>query len=196
MNGRSQERDKSGDEAPVSAPNIAAERHVVELRRAFDTSFAAPPRDAERSGELVLAIQAGGQGYALRLSDIDGVHECRKVVPLPEGPPGLLGITGIRGRLFAVHALGALLGLPTWNEKPRWLLIAGGDEPIAIGVASIEACLEVSPADLVPVDSAKEDEAHVREIVTLAGEARGVLVLESLVARALERAGERREGAS
>ncbi|MDI1479450.1 chemotaxis protein CheW [Polyangium sp. y55x31] len=177
-------------------PAIAAERHVAELRRAFDASFAAPPRDADRSGELVLAIQAGGQGYAIRLSDIDGVHECRKVVPLPEGPPGLLGITGIRGRLFSVHALGSLLGLPTWNEKPRWLLIAGGDEPIAIGVASIEACLEVSPADLVPVDSAQEGDAHIREIVTVAGQARGVLVLESLVARALQRAGERREGAS
>ncbi|HVK69136.1 MAG TPA: chemotaxis protein CheW, partial [Polyangium sp.] len=171
-----------------------AERHVAELRHAFDASFAAPPRNAEQSGELVLAIQAGGQGYAIRLSDIDGVHECRKVVPLPGSPPGLLGITGIRGRLFAVHALGSLLGLPTWHEKPRWLLIAGGAEPVAIGVASIEACLEVSPAHLLPALATKDGEKHIREIVTLAGQARGVLVLESLVAIAKQRAGERREG--
>jgi chemotaxis signal transduction protein len=183
-------------EAPASI--IAAERHVAELRQAFDASFAAPARDRDRSGALVLAIQAGGQGYAIRLSDIGGVHECRKVVPLPESPPGLLGITGIRGRLFAVHALASLLGLSSSSsphESPRWLLIAGGDEPVAIGITAIEACLEVSPADLVPVDGATDSGAHVREIVTLGGQARGVLVLESLVAIARQRAGERREGA-
>ncbi|MDC0740315.1 chemotaxis protein CheW [Polyangium mundeleinium] len=195
MNVRSQGRDKPGDGAPLPGGAIAAGRHVAELRHAFDASFATPPRHADQSGELVLAIQAGGQGYAIRLSDIDGVHECRKVVSLPGSPPGLLGITGIRGRLFAVHALGALLGLPMWNEKPRWLLIAGGAEPVALGVASIEACLEVSPADLLPALSTKDGEGHIREIVTLAGQTRGVLVLESLVAIAKQRAGERREGA-
>src|SRR5690606_4254187 len=69
---------------------VAASRHVAELRRAFDASFAAPPRDADTSGELVLAIRAAGQSYVIRLRDIDGVHECRKVVPLPQSPPGLL----------------------------------------------------------------------------------------------------------
>jgi len=181
------------DESGEARGAIAAERHVADLRQAFDASFAAPPRDVERSGHLVLAIQAGGQGYVIRLSDVDGVHECRKIVPLPESPPGLLGITGIRGRLFAVHALASLLGLPASREKPRWLLLAGGDEPVAIGVTSIEACLEVNPADLVPVEGATHGEGHVREIVTLAGQARGVLVLESLVALAKRRAGETRE---
>ncbi|MDI1442952.1 chemotaxis protein CheW [Polyangium sp. 6x1] len=194
MNVHSQERDKPSEGAQRPGVAIASERHVAELRRAFDASFAAPPRDAERSGELVLAIEAGGQGYAIRLSDIDGVHECRKLVPLPGSPPGLLGLTGIRGRLFAVHALGSLLGLPAANETPRWLLIAGGAEPVAIGVASIEACLEVNPADLVQVE-AMDGEGHVREIVTLAGRARGVLALESLVAIAKQRAGDHREGA-
>lgn len=167
--------------------------HALALRRAFDASFAAPSREAEQAGALVLAIRAGSQSYAVRLSDIDGVHECRKIVPLPGSPPGLRGITGIRGRLFAVHALASLLGLPEPREKPRWLLLAGGDAPIAMSVTAIEACLEVSPADLVP--AAGDGEGFVRELVTIAGQTRGVLVLEPLVALAKTRAGERRDGA-
>ncbi len=185
--------DTRGEVSSAGAIAAAPERHVTELRHAFDASFAAPPRDADTSGELVLAIRAAGHGYAIRLRDIDGVHECRKVVSLPQSPPGLLGVTGIRGRLYAVHALSSLLGLSS-REKPRWLLVAGGQEPVALAVEAIEACLEVSPADLVPAEGAKGGEAHIHEIVTLDGRARGVLVLDSLVTLAKQRAGDRRGG--
>jgi len=160
------------------------EAHLADLRRVFDASFAAPPRAAETEGELVLAIRAAGKAWAIRLRDVDGVHECRKIVPLPESPPSLLGITAIRGRLYAAHLLSKLLGGDA-AETPRWLVIAGGDEPLGLAIEAIDACLEVSPAEIVAVESGEAGGgAFVREIVMQGALARGILDIPTLVARA------------
>jgi len=166
---------------PKGAAKVAEHREA--LRRSFDAAFAELPREAETGGELFLAIRAGGEPYAIRLRDIQGVFECRKVVALPCSPPGLAGITSIRGRLYGVHVLSSLLGRSPLGERPRWLLIAGGEEPIALSIESIEACIEVRQDDLVLT----EGREFVREMVTRRGRGYGILMLEALVSLALRR---------
>jgi purine-binding chemotaxis protein CheW len=167
------------------------EERLAELRRVFDGSFAVPARLGVTEGELFLAVRTSAGRFAIRLTDVLEVHECRKVVPLPGSPPGLLGISGIRGRLYAVHALSSLLGPSAPGERHRWLLIAGSEAPIALSVEAIEACLEVRADELRAIEPAAAGHgAHVRELLVRDGEARGVLDVAAIVARALQRAQE------
>lgn len=170
------------------------EEHLAELRRAFDASFAAPARANEAEGELFLSIRSGGQSFAVRLGDIAGVHECHKIVALPGSAPTLAGLAGIRGRLYAVHVLSALLGIDAPSEKVQWLLIAAGEEPLALGVESIEACVEVAPDELRPAEGPAAEREHVRELLVREGKTRWVLAISSLVELALQGAAEPASG--
>lgn len=167
------------------------EARLAELRQAFDGSFAVPAHLGVIEGEPFLAVRTSAGRFAVRLTDVLEVHECRKIVPLPGSPPGLLGISAIRGRLYAVHALSSLLGVSAPGERHRWLLIAGREAPIAFSVEAIEACLEVHADELRAIEPAGAGHgAHLRELLVRAGEVRGVLDVAALVARALERAQE------
>ncbi|UQA60743.1 chemotaxis protein CheW [Polyangium aurulentum] len=172
----------------MATSGASFEEHLAELRRAFDASFAAPARASEAEGELFLLIRAGGERFAVRLGDIAGVHECRKIVPLPGGMPTLAGLAGIRGRLYAVHVLSALLGIDTPGEPIQWLLIAGAEEPLAFGVEAIEACVEVAADQLRPTQGADAEREHVGELLVREGATRWVLTIPSLLSLALQQA--------
>lgn len=118
-----------------------AEELLAELRQAFDAGFAErhpvepPPEDP------LLAVRAGGVPFAVPLADLAGVHAAARIVPLPDGAPGLLGLAGVRGRVVAVHDLAAAAGAGALAGPPRWLLVARGAEPIALAVEAVEGHL-------------------------------------------------------
>src|SRR5689334_19598094 len=101
---------------------------LAELRRAFDESFAAPAAHEDIALEDMLALEVGGGRFAVRVSELAGVHACRKMVALPGAIPGLCGVVGIRGKLVAAYRLADLIGagVEPQGGRLRWLLLCDG----------------------------------------------------------------------
>ncbi|HMJ13404.1 MAG TPA: chemotaxis protein CheW, partial [Polyangiaceae bacterium] len=85
----------------------------AELRRAFDQGFREPAAASQvAEHEDMLAIQVGGDAYALRLAEVMGLHSALHLTKVPSAIPEFLGLLGVRGLLAAVYDLGPLLGYP------------------------------------------------------------------------------------
>lgn len=68
-----------------------------------------------------------------------------RITRMPHGPPGLLGVTHLRGVVLPVVSLGALLGDETRSDGAR-VVVLRRDPPIGLAVESIEA-LKASESD-------------------------------------------------
>lgn len=130
-----------------SAVARIAER-AAEMRREFDRAFAVPVRLDQVLQDNFLAIKVGAQPYAIRLSEIGGLHADKKITAVPGGSAALRGIAGFRGAIVPVYNLSAALGFPA-SSSPRWLVIAR-DESVALAFDSFERQLRVSPDDIAP----------------------------------------------
>jgi purine-binding chemotaxis protein CheW len=149
------------------------------LRDEFDAAFAAPPPAGRLDLVALLAIRVGTESMAVRVMEIAGLIATRKIVSIPSRRPELLGITGLRGAVLPVFSLARLLGIPDAGPAPRWLALAGVEEPVALAFLELESHVVVSTADLRPASSGAL--AHVREVVVLQGQTRPVLGVTSLV---------------
>ncbi len=147
------------------------------LRLEFDQTFAVPAAAAAGAVDL-LALRVAGERYALRLSEIGGLHADRRIVALPGAPPELLGLAGLRGSLVAVYDLGAFLGAPS-SEAPRWLALAGGDRTVGLAFEQLERYLRVATQNLTL--DAESKKRHFREVVNVEGEMRAVIDIASIV---------------
>jgi chemotaxis signal transduction protein len=124
-----------------------AER-LAALREDFDRSFAEPARRHDAEFAELLAVRAGGRPYALRLSQAAGLHSDRPVTPLPGPQPALLGVAGFSGATVPVYDLAALLGHPV-PERPRWLVLAAGDPPLALAFHQLDGHFRIDSAVIV-----------------------------------------------
>lgn len=150
---------------------------IAEIRCAFDESFARPPEHADDSFEDLLSIRVAGDPFALVLTQIAGVHPERPITPLPGGPPALLGLSGIRGQLVAVHDLARVLGYEQVNAPHRWIAICRTEDRIALSLGEVEGHVRVSRSRLQAaprgegsaghVDAAFEDGPIVRAVLSV-----------------------------
>ncbi len=100
------------------------------LREQFDRGFALPI--AEKPALLgLLSIRVGGDPYALRISEIAGLHGDKTVAPAAGSRPGFLGMAGFRGVVSPVYDLGVLLGYAR-GESTRFLVLVKGAAPVAL----------------------------------------------------------------
>ncbi len=129
----------------TNAPAIAT---VAELRREFDAAFAVAPQRETARRENLLAVRIGGDGFALRVSQIAGLFVDKQVTPLASPSPELRGVAGFRGRAAPVYDLAALLGYGTsvGAETMRWLVLARASEPLALAFDAFEAHFTVASA--------------------------------------------------
>lgn len=162
------------------------EQRLLALRRAFDESFAAPPRASEEQRKSLLVVRTGDGRFAVRLDDLAGIEQSPAIVPLPGGAPGLLGLVGIRGRLFAVYPLGDLVDRPA-QRAPRWLLLTASEQGVAFAVDEIDAFVQALEGDVVPADGGGMGE-HVREVLRDGAALRPVISVRSLLAAVEQRA--------
>lgn len=141
---------------------------AAELRRAFDSAFAEPAHtDAAVTHEL-LAIEAGGQAYAIRLSEMTGLFAGKKITRVPGSAAGVLGVAGFRGALVPVYDLGAVLGEAGAGDTPRWLLIAQA-APIAFAFDALRAQLRVRQDDIAPHAASARAQCYAPEVVRTEG---------------------------
>jgi purine-binding chemotaxis protein CheW len=126
---------------------------LAALKTEFDASIARPAARAEVHSEVLLRLRVGGSPLAVPLRQLAGLHALPRVVSLPGGPADLMGVVGLRGQLVAVHDLAARLGLPS-DERPRWLLLCGGERRLGLAVGGFEGQLRVSAEQLQPYTDA------------------------------------------
>lgn len=166
-------------------PNLAEAALV--LRREFDLSFAQAPRLATEQLASLLAIRIGGDPYAIRVADIDGIHADCHIMALPTPVPELLGVAGFRGQIVPVYDLAALLGYARC-ASPRWLVLLGQrrQEALALAFESFEMHFSVSHTDRVsPACDAPSQPGparpHVFDAVSEQGRVWPVIHLQSLL---------------
>lgn len=159
---------------------------ALELRRAFDSSFAEAPREAlERTVDL-LAIRIAGDAYVLRLGELSGLAAGRRITPLTSPAHGLLGLTSLRGNLVPVYGLGVLLGYAEAGMT-RWLGLVGVDAVTAFAFEDFEGFLRV-PQEAITTQQGEGNAGHVRELVRVTGQVMRVVHLPTMIGAVTERA--------
>jgi len=156
------------------------------LRRQFDSSFAAATATSTmaETHEDLLAIRVGADPYALRLSEITGLHVDVKIVPVPSPVAQLLGIVSLRGNMAPVYDLAALLHYPP-AARPRWMILAGAAQPVGFAFETFDAHLQVPQTALIDGEDRGEGSGatrrHVRGAVRAADVLRPLIQVASVV---------------
>lgn len=153
---------------------------AVELRRAFDQTFAEAPAARAEDVESLVAIRAGGEAYAVRLAEITGLFADRTSVPLPSPLLAFLGVAGLRHDVVPVYSLRSLLGYAPGGDPPRWLIIARAAHPVAFAFERFDGYLRVPPSAVLP-SRKNAPRAHVPATVRLPDGMRGVVSIGSLL---------------
>lgn len=121
---------------------------VASLRQAFDDVFTAPATTVKDALTVLLAIQVGGDPFALPLGEIAGLAARRTVVPIPSRVPALWGLVGLRGQVVPVFRLPALLGYSVADDALQWLIRCGAQGQVVLAFETLEETLQVPSNEL------------------------------------------------
>ncbi len=165
---------------------------AAELRQAFDLSFALPPPQASQEVEDLLTIRVAGDPYAIRLRDIAGIVAGRRVVPVPAVTLDLLGLAGIRGGVVSVFGLASILGYGQAPGSPRWMILCGAEEPIALAFSDFEGYLRLPKSSLHADENLRTARQYVNQVASTEAGARAVISIPLVVATIRNRTGHNR----
>ena len=168
------------------------ESKAAELRQAFDLSFALPPPQASQEVEDLLTIRVAGDPYAIRLGDIAGIVAGRRVVPVPAVTLDLLGLAGIRGDVVSVFGLASILGYGQAPGSPRWMILCGAEEPIALAFSDFEGYLRLPKSSLHADENLRTTRQYVNQVASTEAGARAVINIPLVVATIRNRTGHNR----
>ena len=153
------------------------------LAAQFDGSFALAHPELQPFVD-VIAVQIGGDGYALRISEIAGVFVDQTITHVPTQRTDLLGIAGFRGSIVPVLDLAVILGY-TPPVSPRWLVVAAA-ERLAFAFEGFDGHLRVPATAISRAPVGTPTQAHVRDIAHSADRSLSVIELASLSRRIAE----------
>jgi chemotaxis signal transduction protein len=162
---------------------------ALEMRTAFDRSFAEAPHTEQVTLQDFLTIRVGSDPYAIRLADITGLFADRRITRLPSADPAFLGIAGLRGAVVPVYELGTFLGYAP-AEAWHWLLLIGG-ATLALAFETFEGHLRVPPAALAAHIGQARSNLFVQEVLH-AGSAVRPVVQVTAIFNAIEQGTPRR----
>ena len=158
---------------------------AAQLREAFDRTFALPPSGASPEVEDLLTIRVAGDPYAIRLLDIAEIVTERRVVSVPAVTPDFLGLAGIRGGIVPVFGLSSILGYGSDSRAPRWMMICGSEQPIALAFSDFEGYLRL-PASALHADenfgTAREHVKYVNQVASTPDGVRAVISIPLIMA--------------
>lgn len=98
--------------------------------------------------DRALICAAGGERFGLSLEDVAEILPFRECVPVPDGPPAMIGVFGRNGQLVSVLDLALTLGLqPTGDGDDAWhLVMLRQDQPqVALKVDRAYAVSDIAP---------------------------------------------------
>ena len=116
-------------------------RDTEAARRLIEAIHAAPaPDDTEASERALLVFEIAGTELAVDASAVEAVTRATFVAPVPYGPPSVLGVASVRGRMrLVVDASGERTSTSTY------FVLLHGDGQLAlaadrvVGVRRVEA---------------------------------------------------------
>ena len=85
-----------------------------------------------------LTVRAGGARVAMAASGVAEIIRAPRITRMPHGPPGLIGVTHLRGVVLPVVSLGQLLGETTITDATR-VVVLRRERPVGLAVDSVEA---------------------------------------------------------
>jgi chemotaxis signal transduction protein len=152
----------------LTGPSAIASK-AAELRDAFDRARAIPLSTAGvEQVEGLLSIRVAGDPYAIRVSEISGLANDRKVVAFPSSIPELLGVAGMRGGLVSVYSLAALLGYGREAGQARWLVLCGAEESVGLAFSDFEGYFTVPSTQVYAADKRDAARARVKHVLRAA----------------------------
>lgn len=155
---------------------------AAELRDAFDRACTLPSSSGQAEQmENLLAIRLAGDPYAIRVSEITGLVQGRRIVPLPGPIPELLGIAGIRGEIVPVYSLATLLGHGPSGDAARWMVLCMSEDPVGLAFHDFESYLRVLPSDIHAAQSNGRARDHVEEVARAGHVIRSVVSIPSVI---------------
>ena len=153
---------------------------AAQLRQAFDRTFALPPSGVSPEAEDLLTIRVAGDPYAIRLLDIAEIVTERRVISVPAVTPDLLGLAGIRGGIVPVFGLSSILGYGPDPGPPRWMIICGAEEPIALAFSDFEGYLRLPSSALHADENFRATREHMKYVNQVASTPDGVRAVISM----------------
>jgi chemotaxis signal transduction protein len=168
---------------------------VLAMRREFDLSFAQLPRSQTAKFENFLGIHFGDDAYAIRTSEIIGLHVDCRITPLPSPVSALRGVACFRGLIAPVYDLAELLGY-TCKTPPRWLVLVNLSEPVALAFETFDTHFSADSSAIVMasqsgagVSTPVGARAHLFDAVRTDDATRPIIHLQSLL-ESIQRSGE------
>jgi len=146
-------RDWAAIRAAVAAP--VAGRTPEQARAMMDARarrLAARPTPAIEDPIVLAMFELAGERYAIELRWVHEVARVSDYTPVPGAPDHFVGLTSVRGEVFAVIDLHRLFGLATPALSDRTRLILLGDRAPDLGVLMDRALgtVVVPAASVVP----------------------------------------------
>lgn len=156
---------------------------ALAMRKDFDQSFARRPTEDPRH-ESLLAVRVVGDPYAIRITDIVGLHVDRHIVALPSARREFLGIAGFRGRIVPVYDLAAMLGYTRARATmPRWMVSLRHGEPIAFAFDAFDHLFMVETREVErsadTEDARQPDRPHLCDVACDGTAIRPIIQLHS-----------------
>jgi chemotaxis signal transduction protein len=151
-----------------------------QLKQAFDRTFALPASLASPEVEDLLTIRVAGDPYAIRLLDIAEIVTERRVISVPAVTPDLLGLAGIRGGIVPVFGLSSILGYGPDPGSPRWMILCGSEEPIALAFSDFEGYLRLPTSALHADENFRATRKHMKYVSQIANTPDGACAVISI----------------
>ncbi|MBL26283.1 MAG: hypothetical protein CMM50_01855 [Rhodospirillaceae bacterium] len=128
-----------GIESLRAEPNLESEAAKDVLRRRAQTLARHAERRTEATGERKLVLMIGESHYALPLLEVAAVAPLNGYAPIPGAPSAHLGVTSLRGDLWAVFDAARLVGESgVGPDKLRHVvLLRGGKRRTALAVGEL-----------------------------------------------------------
>jgi len=168
----------------MSREPMPGESQAAQLRREFDGRFAAPRAKEVVQRVSLLTIRVGGDPFAVRLGEIQGVFCDRTIAPVPGPLAELLGVAAFRGSVVPVYDLRRFLGYEA-GGSPRWMIVAAG-APVALAFDVLERYLS-APSHAV-VEHGGSGREHLRGALQAEGLTRLCVDVPSIVTAIRSRA--------
>lgn len=120
-------------------------------------ALAQPPAKQE-AGDAARAVVAivGPQQYAFPIGQVLRVKALGRCTPVPNAPPGIVGVAKLEGKISAVFGARSWRGLPEAPRTESPVVILGAPEsPLLLLVDAVVGTVDV-PADAPDLRSARE----------------------------------------
>ena len=96
--------------------------------------------------DLHVRVRAGGEEYALAVSDVLEVAELGAITPVPGAPASVLGVRNLRGNVLPVVDLAAAMGLERAGATERVVVVEQDGRRAAFAVSAVVGVDSMPPA--------------------------------------------------